>query len=83
MSACQVPAHSHTSKPISAPIRSAPREIEITGAPDAVERAFGMVMEIINSDGNANTQSLIQKVRTPGAGREGERRPLLLAVKGG
>ncbi len=40
-----------------------PREIEIAGKADAVERAYNMVMELINSEGAASTQAVIQKVR--------------------
>lgn len=39
-----------------------PREIDISGPPDSVARAHEMVMELINSEGSASTQTIIQKV---------------------
>ena len=43
-----------------------PREIDITGAPDSVARAHEMIMELINSEGNASTQKVIQQVKMGG-----------------
>ena len=48
---------------VQLPRRRQPREIEIKGKPDSVECAYNMVMEIINSDGAAQPQALISKVR--------------------
>uniref|UniRef100_A0A7S2QUF9 WW domain-containing protein n=2 Tax=Chlamydomonas chlamydogama TaxID=225041 RepID=A0A7S2QUF9_9CHLO len=38
-----------------------PRQVDISGKPDAVERAFNMVNELISSDGGGSTQTIIQK----------------------
>lgn len=40
-----------------------PREVEVTGTHDSAERAYSMIMEIINTDGSAQPQQLISKVR--------------------